>query len=175
MFDEKKYRFPTFACVAAVLIFLFHYTGLINIKIGNASPYLFVPLVVAVAMYYGEITGMFFGLFVGLLADTAATSSYCFNTIFFSFAGFAVGILVAYLFNFNFQASLALSVLASFLYFGIKWLIFFVFPDVQGKIYFLFQHALPSAFYTSVFIIPLFFAEKHFADKYKRKNNINNI
>lgn len=175
MFDEKKFRFPTFAVCTSVLIFLFHYTGLISIKIGNASPFLFVPLVVAVGMYYGEVTGLFFGLFVGLLADTSATSSYCFNTLFLSIAGFLAGLLVTFLFNFNFQASIALSVLASFLYFGIKWLVFFFFPDVQGKMYFLLQHSLPSAFYTSAFIIPFFFAEKYFANKYKRKNNVNNI
>lgn len=175
MFDEKKLRFPYFAVIAGVIFFLFHYTGLISFKIGNASPFLFVPLVVAVAMYYGELTGLFYGLFAGLLIDTSASSSFCFNTVFLMLAGFIVGILAEFLFNVNFKASLALSIIVSFFYFGAKWIVFYFIPDVQGKIYFLLQYSLPSAFYTCAFIVPFFFAEKYFADKYKRKNNINNI
>lgn len=175
MFEERKFRFPLFAVLTALIVFLFHYTGAVTLKIGNASPMLFLPLVVAVGMYYGEVTGLIYGLFTGFLIDSTASGTYCFNTVFFCFAGFAVGVAVILLFNSNFPAAVTLNVIVCFLYFAIKWVIFYFIPDVQGKIYFLFRYLLPSAFYSSLFIIPIFFAEKYFAERYKKKNNINNI
>ncbi len=175
MFTEKKFRFPTFATVIGLLAFFCRYTELVAIKVGDASSFMLLPLVVAVAIFYGEITAMFFGLGFGFLADTVASSSYCFNTLFLCFAGLIAGVLSEYVFNRNLQAAAALSVIAAFVYFGLKWVFFFLFPDVQGKIYFLLQYSLPSAFYTSVLIIPIYFAEKFFANKYKNKNKINNI
>ena len=175
MFKEKIFRFPTFAAVCGILAFFCRYTGLFVGKIGNASSFIFLPLVVAVAIYYGEITAMFYGLGIGLLADTVASGSYCFNTLFLCFAGLVVGVLSEYVFNRNLQAAAALSVITAFIYFGLKWVFFFFFPDVQGKMFFLLQYCLPSAFFTSVLIVPIYFAEKFLADKYKNKNKINNI
>lgn len=175
MFTEKKFRFPAFATVLGLLAFFCRYTELITGKIGNASSFIFLPLVVAVAIYYGEIIALFYGLFFGLLADTVASGSYCFNTLFLCLAGLVAGVLSEYVFNRNLQAAIALSVITAFLYFGLKWVFFFLFPDVQGKMYFLLQYSLPSAFFTSVLIIPIYFAERFFANKYKNKNMINNI
>lgn len=175
MFIEKKLHFPYFAVVLGLLAFLCRYTGLVSIKIGNATSFLLLPLIVVVAMYYGELTAMFYGLSFGLIVDTVASSSYCYNTVFFLIAGFVAGILSEYVFNSNFKAALALCVIVSFAYFGLKWVFFLFLPDVQGKIYYLLEYSLPSAFYSSVFAVPLYFAESYLAERYKKKNKINNI
>ncbi len=158
---SKTNGFPVKETVLAVLIFLFTSSGLITLKIATATPFLLLPLVVAVAMYKGEAIGLFFGLFCGILADISFVNDTVFNTIFLSVCGFLVGVSVNFFFNRNVWAYIVATVIAAFLYFFIKWLVACYLPDVQGKMYYLLNISLPSAFYTSFFCLPFYFFEKH--------------
>ncbi len=158
---SKTNGIPIKETVLAVLIFLFTGSGLITFKIATATPFLLLPLVVAVAMYKGEVIGLFFGLFCGILADIAFVNDTVFNTIFLSVCGFLVGISVTFFFNRNIWAYIVATVITAFLYFAIKWLVACYLPDVQGKMYYLLNISLPSAFYTSLFCIPFYFLERN--------------
>ncbi|MBR2044025.1 MAG: rod shape-determining protein MreD [Clostridia bacterium] len=165
MFIEKKRRFPLWEALIALFIYLFHYTGLIDVTIRGASPLILLPLTVAVAMFYDEHVSLIFGAVCGMSIDAVAGSSACFNTLTFTLISFGIGLLAKRIFNRNLAGSIALTVIASVIYFGAKWLFFAIIPDVQGKVYYLFWHLTPSAVYTVIFILPFFYLEKALTKK----------
>lgn len=170
MFIEKKRRFPLWEALLALFIFLFHYTGLIDVTVRGASPLILLPLTVAVAMFYDEPVPLIFGTVCGIAIDAVAGSSACFNTLTFMLISFGIGLLSKRIFNRNLAGSIALTVIASIIYFGAKWLFFAIIPDVQGKVYYLFWHLTPSAVYTVIFILPFFYLEKRLHREKKKSN-----
>lgn len=160
MFIEKKRNFPYIEVLLAFAVYLFHYTSAIDITIYTASPFILLPLCVGVAMFRGELTGLIFGTVCGMACDAVSSQTTCFNTLAFMFIGFFVGLLAKNIFNRNFPAAIVLSVLTCAAYFLSKWCVYYLFPDVQGKVYYLLWHLAPSALYTAVFIIPFYFLEK---------------
>jgi len=167
MFIEKKRKVPVPEIIIAALVYLFHYTGLIDITIKGASPIILLPITVAVAMFYDELVGLLFGLCCGFAMDAVAASTSVFNTIAFMLIGFIAGLLAKRIFNRNLPAAIALTLIREIGYFGIKWLISVIIPDVQGKVYYLLWNLTPCAVYTLIFIIPLYFLEKRL---HKQKN-----
>lgn len=167
MFIEKKRKVPVPEIILAALVYLFHYTGLIDITIKGASPIILLPITVAVAMFYDELVGLLFGLCCGFAMDAVAASTSVFNTIAFMLIGFIAGLLAKRIFNRNLPAAIALTLISEIGYFGIKWLISVIIPDVQGKVYYLLWNLTPCAVYTLIFIIPLYFLEKRL---HKQKN-----
>jgi rod shape-determining protein MreD len=167
MFIEKKRKVPVIEIIIASFVYLFHYTGLIDITIKGASPVILLPITVAVAMFYSELTGLLFGLCCGFAMDAVAASTSVFNTIAFMLIGFIAGLLAKRIFNRNLPAAIALTLISETGYFGIKWLISAIIPDVQGKVYYLLWNLTPCAVYTLIFIIPLYFLEKRL---HKQKN-----
>ncbi|MBE6728981.1 MAG: hypothetical protein E7568_01960 [Ruminococcaceae bacterium] len=160
MFSEKKYAFPLIESILAFVIFLLHYTGLLDLTVYTASPFILLPLCIAIAVFRGELAGLIFGLVIGVACDACASSTTCFNSVTLMLTGFLVGILSKHIFNKNFKGTFALALLSCAVYFAAKWFIFYLLPDVQGKIYFLLYHSLTSAFYTTLFIIPFYYLEK---------------
>ena len=172
MFKSNSKGLPIKEAVVALLIFLFTSSGIITLKIAEAMPFLLLPFVICVAMYKGEVIGLFFGLFCGILADIGFVNDTVFNTVFLSVTGFLIAVLVKYYFNRNLPALIVMTIIVSFLYYGIKWLFGCYFPDVQGKMYFLLNISLPSAFYTSLFSLPFYFLEKYLTKNKKKKSEI---
>lgn len=160
MFAEKKKSFPIIESIIAVVVFILHYTSLIDISIYNASPFILLPLCISVAIFRGEVTGLVFSSLCGIACDSVASSTSIFNTIAFVLIGFLAGILSKNIFNKNMKGTLVLSLVFSSSYFALKWFIFYFLPDVQGKTYHLLWSIVPSAFYTALFIIPFFFLER---------------
>lgn len=160
MFIEKKRKVPVIEIVIASFVYLFHYTGLIDITIKGASPVILLPITVAVAMFYSELTGLLFGLCCGFAMDAVAASTSVFNTLAFMFIGYITGLLAKRIFNRNLPAAISLTLFSEIGYFGVKWLLVSIIPDVQGKVYHLLWNLTPCAVYTLLFIIPLYFLEK---------------
>ncbi|MEE0840051.1 MAG: rod shape-determining protein MreD [Acutalibacteraceae bacterium] len=160
MFIERKRKIPYIEALIAFALYLFHYTSLVDITVYTASPFILLPLLVAVAMFRGELVGLIFGAVCGFACDAVSSQTMCFNTLAFMFTGFFVGLLAKNIFNRNFPAAIVLSVLTCAAYFFIKWCIYYLLPDIQGKVYYLLWHLAPSALYTAIFIIPFYFLEK---------------
>ena len=171
MFTEKRQAFPLIESILAFLIFILHYTSLIDISIYTASPLILLPLCIAVAMFRGELTGIIFSLICGLACDSISSST-SFNTLVFMFTGFFVGLLAKNIFNRNFRGALALALISSAFYFGLKWILEYFITDVQGKVYYLLVYTVPSAFYTSLFIIPFFLLQKWIMTEKKSKTKL---
>ncbi len=172
MFIEKKRRFPYWEALIGLIIYIFHYTGLIDITIYSASPLILLPLTVAVAMFYDQLVGLVFGVCCGFAIDAVSGSTSVFNTLVFMFIGFGVGLLAQRIFNRNLPGAIALTFFAVIAYFGLKWVFFAIIPDVQGKVYYLFWHLTPSAVYTVLFILPFYFLEKRLHRQKNRNDKL---
>ncbi len=158
MAKNKISRFPVIEAIIAFFVYLFHYTELIDISVYHASPLILLPITVGVAMFYDELTGLLFGLCCGCAMD--AVTGGVFNTIFFMLMGFAVSLLAQRIFNKNLPGAIAVTFISTLIYYGMKWFINYLLPDVQGKVYILLWHYFPSVIYTVLFIIPFYFFEK---------------
>lgn len=142
-----------------VLLFFLTYTPVSFLKIGNASPFLFVAGIVCVAFYYDARLGFIAGLISGIFCDAVASQPSAFNTIALAIIGFASGVLVQYYINKNIFSALALSGVASAVYFFADWFVSFV-KDSPDSFELLLFYALPSAVYSALFIIPFYFFGK---------------
>lgn len=172
MFSDKKYSFPVIECVLAVVLFILHYTSLIDITIYMASPFILLPLCISVAFFRGEVVGLIFSGVCGFACDAVAGQTSVYNTIAFVIIGFFAGVLAKNIFNKNLKGAFILSLCFSAGYFSFKWLIFYLIPDIEGKVYHLFWNIAPSILYTAVFIIPFFYLEKWILKEKKPKNKL---
>ena len=149
----------TNAVLLAALL-LFHYSGA-SIAISSANPMAALALLVAIIMYAGEIAGVLTGMLIGIVLDSVTSTPIGFNTVTLTVISFAAALISHYLFNCNLKSALTLCLLFSFAYFFSRWIVGFAFTgDTAGSFLYLIRYAVPSAVYTTVFIIPFFYLEK---------------
>lgn len=126
-------------------------------SLGSARLILLLPLVVAVAMHERSLPAMFFGLFAGVLWDSASITVDGFYAVLLAVAGFGCSVLVILKMRNNIFSCLLLSFLQLLLCVTVYWLLFFVFkgyPDclaVYGKYY------LSSVLYSMLFVPPVYY------------------
>ena len=149
----------TNALLAFVLL-LFHYSGA-SIAISTANPIAVLALLVAIIMYASEVAGVLTGMLLGIILDSVTSTPIGFNTVTLTVISFAAALISHYLFNRNLKAALALCLLFSFAYFFARWIVGFAFTgDTADSFLYLIRYAVPSAIYTTVFIVPFFYLEK---------------
>ncbi len=156
---QQRTNYLQATCHIALFIFLYllTYTELLPLKIGNAAPMLLIPAVVTISFYYGEWRGFLCGLITGIFADASASQMLTFNTFLLMFIGLASGLLITYYLNKNIYTISVLSLCSCVFYYIIKWIgLYLIWGSPESSDYLLF-HALPSAVYSAIFIIPLYF------------------
>ena len=151
----KRFVYLAVFSILALGLLILQSTGLATFKIGNASAVLMLPLTILAGFYFREYTGAVFGIAFGALTDVYS-STICYNTVALAIAGFVSGLLVSRLFNSNLAAVSVLSFGGSALYFFFKWLIIYAFYDPLPG-YVLLHFIIPSAVYTALFGILIFF------------------
>lgn len=159
----KRFVYLAVFCALTLFVWLCQSTGLITFKIGNAVPQFTLILTLLAGFYFRAYHGALFGFVFGALTDISS-SSLAFNTIGLSILGFTAGMLVTYLFNRNLAAIAVINVAGSFIYFFIKWLIFYAFIDSASG-YVLVNYVLTSAVSTAVFGLLTYFALNPFYKK----------
>ncbi len=143
-----------------LLLYLVTYTEILSLRIGNATPIPLIAATVVVAFYHGTWVGFTAGLLTGIFMDAVASGTVCFNTIIMMIIGCVAGALTTYMMNKNIFSVGILSIGSCLLYFICRWLFFyFITGNTEAHIY-LIIHAIPSAIYSALFIIPLFFIGK---------------
>lgn len=147
------------AAMLAVLL-LFHYSGS-SISIASANPMAALALVVAIIMFSGELPGVLTGMSLGVILDSVTSTPIGFNTVTLTVISFTAALIAHYLFNRNIKSALTLCLLCAAAYFFARWLVGFAFAgDIKDSFKYLIRYALPSAVYTTLFIIPFFYIEK---------------
>lgn len=162
-YNSQLYYVIAFGCFG---LFIFQRIPYCHLSIGTATPTLLVPVVIMVACFLREWTGFLIGLFCGIALDTVMSGSSCFNTITLMFIGLAAGLVFRLLLNRNIKAAAIAGALGSAIYYLLKWLFFDLFAGDSSAIALLLRYHLPSAIYTAVFTVPLFFIVKKLTEKY---------
>jgi rod shape-determining protein MreD len=147
-----------------IVFFTMRHSGLAPLSIGQATPLILLPLVVSISIFYGENVGLLTGFLTGAFMDSVSADSSCFNTLFMLICSAVCGMLSSGLLNRNLKAAICLSVGTSFAYFSLKYLIFFVFSGVSVDYSYFALYLVPSAVYTSLWILPFYFINKKLSD-----------
>lgn len=162
-----KKRHPVIFTVNILLFFgviLFSGNDIIDISIKNATPLLLLPMLTAFSIFNSVTACALTGFITGALLDSVSSGTYCFNTIILMVLSVSVSLAANNLFNKNIRAAAALSLMTSFIYYIVYWLVFMAFGvEIQNSLIYLLEYGLPSAVYSAVFIFPFYFLYRHFA------------
>ncbi len=158
--NTQKYIALAVNIFTVLILFLLRYSGLATLAIGQAVPITLLPLVVAIAIFFGEWLGATAGFFVGALMDTVMSGSYCFNTITVMFIGLIAGVLASYYLNKNIRSATCLSLGAAVTYLFVKQIFFYSFKGISIGAEYYTLYFIPTAVYTALFIIPFYFLER---------------
>ncbi len=165
---EKKYHplIIIFNIILFSAVLIIHSVDVIDISIKNATPFLILPLLTAFSFYHSFAMSAITGFLCGAFIDSVASGSYCFNSLALMLIAAAVSLLSDTLFNKNIFAATVLSLTVSALYFIALWVFFHaVNRSVQDSLWYLLGYGLPSALYSSVFVIPLFYFYRFLENK----------
>lgn len=146
--------------IIIAMIFFLRYSGIATFKIGEAVPILLLPVMLSISIFFSENAALLAGLFCGMLMDSAAADTSCFNTIFFVLSATLCSVLANRFFNRNLKSAVCLSALLSLAYFFFKYLILFVPAGITVGYNYFATYLIPSAVYTAVWIIPFYFLQK---------------
>lgn len=162
MTSQKLSSFAAvFNFLIAAFLIITEFTGKPLLSVLGADPLLILSFCIAMSMFCSELTSAISGLIIGIFVDSASSGPAFFNTFFFMLICLAVSLTVHYYFNNNIRAAMALILICSILYFGIKWVFGHAFNGViNDSLQILLKNALPSALFTSVFIIPFYYLER---------------
>ena len=128
-----------------------------------------IPAVVCIAMFEREMTGMFFGVFAGLLWDSTASTHGHFHAILLTCIAFACSALITHLFRNN--------IITASLFSGGALLVYNVVCIVRDLVigshwdagYKILTFYIPSGIYSLLFVVIFYFlvraVEKKFPDR----------
>lgn len=143
-----------------ILACTIQYNGFFTLKIGNANPMLPLCVLISLSMFNSELESVIAGLFTGMITDSAAATPIGFNTILMMTIALSVSLTVHYFFNNNVRAAAALAVMASLVYFTLRWLLVIFKINIVQNLEYLLRFALPSVVYTTVIVIPLYYFQR---------------
>ncbi len=148
------------------IVTIVYCSGAIPLRIGNATPFTVLPLIVGYSMFSTSAKSAIAGLLCGICVDSVASKAVSFNAIILMLIATFVCLFANNFFNKNIKAALVISILASVIYFVLNWALFYITSDMMDTTAYLMSYALPSAVYTAVLIIPVFYLYRYF-DKNK--------
>ena len=163
---KRKYLYFTVNFLIFALLYLFHYSCGNILSIRNATPMLILPMLTAFSMFNDEVSSAVTGLAVGIFMDAAASKAYCFNALVLLCVGLLTSLIARYLFNRNFRSAIVLSLLGNVFYYILRWLFFYAFGSgISSSLTYLLEFGIPSAVYSTVFVIPFFFIQNLYNKK----------
>ncbi len=121
---NKALDYPLIVAVSIVyfVIYVIQYTDGVFPK-NLYFPQLMLPAALFSGMFFGDRVGAVFGFFIGTAVDAVAADTICYNGIFMLLAGYFGGVLVQFVINNNFRASLIVSSISTLLYYFGLWVI----------------------------------------------------
>ena len=146
--------------IIALVLFTFQSAPKPLFRINGVSPNLLLPFVITVSVFFGEMTGAFFGLFSGLLLDLYVSPCLPFNSILVMIIGCGCGLITKHLMTKNFFSVFALSGGIIIFYYTLSWVVYQVIGSTSGRIWYYLNISIPSMVYSLIFIIPWFFLTK---------------
>ncbi len=164
----EKYNYSIYYILSltAFLVFVLQRFQFFALNIGTAFPQLLLPLVVVTACFLREWTGFLFGLFCGIALDTVMNGTILLNTLLFIIIGTGAGLLFRFVLNRNLKSVILAGSIFSLFYFTFKWLFLSLLAKDPSAGEIFARYELPSAIYTALFVIPVFYFVRWLAKKY---------
>ena len=156
--SSRKYIFLNI--VIAVLTFVFQYNSFDIFGSLNATPMFSLGFIIVLSMFCSELSSFILGLAFGIMTDAVATTALGFNSIVLPLICFGVSLLSHYLFNNNIISCAVISLSVSFVYFTVKFMIFYSSVNAKETMMYLMRTAIPSAIITAAFSVLLYLFEK---------------
>lgn len=150
-----------------IFVILSGTTG-ISLKISNASPVFAIALLVSLSMFLSETASAFSGFVFGAFMDATSILPFGFNSIYLAITALATALIIRHLFNNNLRSAIALCLMISLLYFFFRWIIGYSGADLESSLGYLIKFGVPSAIYTTIFVIPFYYLEKFIFRKFAR-------
>lgn len=141
-------------------------SGAMPFTIAKATPFTVLPLLVGYSMFSTVTKSAIAGLLCGICVDAVAAKAVSFNAIVLMLIATFVCLFANNFFNKNIKSAVVISLLSSTFYFVLNWALFYTSSTVKDNSAYLMDYALPSAVYTAVLVIPVFYLYRHF-DKIK--------
>lgn len=138
------------------LVYVLQSTPALIPEICGEKPMLTVVCAVSIALFEGDVTGMWFGLGAGLLMDTGSTGPFGFYGLALLVVCFGCGTLVMYLMRNNAVTSLILGFAAVALISSAQWIFFTQSHSGKDIAFFLINILLPRCLYSTA-VMPLFY------------------
>ncbi len=156
--NNKRVTYITHISISLVfaLLYLLQYSFRIVPKINGATALLLVPAVIAAGARLGEWCGFAYGLVFGFLLDSISANVVFFSSVCLALIGFLSGFLISHLFNRNIISVIILGLGGCFAFFTFK-LFIYIFHGCSGIWDYFIYHSLPSALYSFIFTVPLFY------------------
>ncbi len=156
--NVKKALLFAFDVMLFFVVSLLHYSDFLNFKVFGAGTTILIPLLVAFSMNHSPLTSAMAGMLSGIIMDSSAHGTYCFNAILLLLIGTFVSVSSSTLFNKNLPSAVVISLICSVIYYLLQWAFFHTFSEgVTNGLSFLLEISLPSAVLTALFIFPFYF------------------
>lgn len=143
--------------VMLVLAAVIQQTDFFFSSFGSARLMLLLPLTVAIAMYERSLPALFYGLFAGLLWDSASVTVDGFYAVLLAAAGFGCSVLVILKMRNNIFSCLLLSFAALMITVTLYWLLFFVLKDYASSSYVYMKYYFSSVLYSMLYVPLLYY------------------
>lgn len=139
--------------VELFIVYIIQFTPSLLPRIFGESPMLLTVCAVSIALFEGDVVGMWFGMAAGLLIDAGSTAPFGFYALVHLIICYGCGLLVMYLMRNNIVTSVLLGFAAAAVASLAQWIFFSGSSDL---LYFIPNILLPRAVYTTV-TMPAFF------------------
>lgn len=151
--DNTKGKWFIFG-VELFVVFILQSTPCLIPEIFGELPMLTVMCAVSIALFEGDVIGMWFGLGAGLLMDTVSSTPFGFYGLVLMITCFGCGTLVMSLMRNNIVTSLILGAAAVLVISLAQW--FFTADAQGGTIFIITRVLLPRTLYSAA-IMPIFY------------------
>ena len=170
-FDKQKLLRRVIFGLLVVLCALLQHTKGAFFHIGAIHAWLLVPVVVCIAMHEKRLPASLFGALAGVLWDCASVGADGWYAVWLFVLGFCCSTLVTLWIRNNLRAALllcggALAATACF-----QWVCFVLLPGQPSAVHELFAFSLPSALFTLLFALPLYWLVRGVHQTCTRRQN----
>ena len=134
-------------------------------EIFSIKPVLIVPLVVCVCMFESVMPSAVFSMIAGLVWDVSSDKILGFNGIILIVCGVFISLLCIYYFHTKVMNSIAFCAIVMIFQGLLNYLFYFAIWQYSGSYVVLISDILPTALYTVITTVPIFFAIKFISYK----------
>ncbi len=139
--------------VELLVVYIIQFTPSLIPQLFGESPMLLTVCAVSIALFEGDVAGMWFGMAAGLLLDAGSTAPFGFYGLIHLSVCFGCGMLVMYLMRNNVVTSLILGVAAVIIASTVQWIFLAGTHDI---LFFIPNILLPRAVYSTA-VMPVFY------------------